>query len=204
MPSILPGAGYPRDIANACLFLFAHEENDFVNGHNLVVDGGMTKRMILTSNSGFETRRLVNSTESKTQTLRGRRLMDCQRDTEVCLFRRNSFASRPYCACHWRGFRARQIYGPCPAPRRSQSYPRRPYAGSPEARRTRFLLSLKQQGGHLGTISIPGGHALPIGTRPKQTHRLHCLRCERTQDVAELAQSVPVFGADILVNAGPG
>ena len=37
--------GIPRDIVNACLFL-AHEENDFVNGHNLIVDGGMTKRMI--------------------------------------------------------------------------------------------------------------------------------------------------------------
>lgn len=37
--------GLPRDVVNACLFL-AHEENDFVNGHNLVVDGGMTKRMI--------------------------------------------------------------------------------------------------------------------------------------------------------------
>lgn len=36
--------GLPRDIVNACLFL-AHEENDFINGHNLVVDGGMTKRM---------------------------------------------------------------------------------------------------------------------------------------------------------------
>ena len=37
--------GIPRDIVNACLFL-AHEETDFVNGHNLIVDGGMTKRMI--------------------------------------------------------------------------------------------------------------------------------------------------------------
>ena len=37
--------GIPRDILNACLFL-AHEENDFINGVNLVVDGGMTKRMI--------------------------------------------------------------------------------------------------------------------------------------------------------------
>lgn len=37
--------GIPRDIVNACLFL-VHEENDFVNGHNLIVDGGMTKRMI--------------------------------------------------------------------------------------------------------------------------------------------------------------
>lgn len=37
--------GKPKDIVNACLFL-AGEHNDFVNGHNLVVDGGMTKRMI--------------------------------------------------------------------------------------------------------------------------------------------------------------
>lgn len=37
--------GFPRDILNGCLFL-AHEENDFVNGVNLVIDGGMTKRMI--------------------------------------------------------------------------------------------------------------------------------------------------------------
>lgn len=37
--------GKPKDVLNACLFL-AHEENDFVNGHNLVVDGGMTKKMI--------------------------------------------------------------------------------------------------------------------------------------------------------------
>ena len=45
MPSTSGRVGIPRDIVNACLFL-AHEENDFVNGHNLVVDGGMTKRMI--------------------------------------------------------------------------------------------------------------------------------------------------------------
>ena len=37
--------GMPRDISNACLFL-ADEENDFINGANLVIDGGMTKRMI--------------------------------------------------------------------------------------------------------------------------------------------------------------
>ncbi|WP_409970049.1 SDR family oxidoreductase [Bengtsoniella intestinalis] len=37
--------GIPRDIANVCLFL-ADEENDFINGANIVVDGGMTKRMI--------------------------------------------------------------------------------------------------------------------------------------------------------------
>ncbi|OLQ85520.1 short-chain dehydrogenase [Vibrio ponticus] len=37
--------GKARDIVNACLFL-THPENDFINGHNLVVDGGMSKKMI--------------------------------------------------------------------------------------------------------------------------------------------------------------
>ncbi len=37
--------GIPRDISNVCLFL-ANEENDFVNGANIIVDGGMTKKMI--------------------------------------------------------------------------------------------------------------------------------------------------------------
>ncbi len=37
--------GIPRDISNVCLFL-ANPENDFINGANIVVDGGMTKRMI--------------------------------------------------------------------------------------------------------------------------------------------------------------
>lgn len=37
--------GKPQDIVNACLFL-THAENDFVNGANIVVDGGMTKKMI--------------------------------------------------------------------------------------------------------------------------------------------------------------
>ncbi len=37
--------GIPRDISNVCIFL-ADEENDFVNGANIIVDGGMTKRMI--------------------------------------------------------------------------------------------------------------------------------------------------------------
>ncbi len=37
--------GVPRDISNTCLFL-ADPENDFINGANIVVDGGMTKRMI--------------------------------------------------------------------------------------------------------------------------------------------------------------
>ena len=37
--------GTPDDIARTCLFLCA-PENDFINGQNLVVDGGMTKKMI--------------------------------------------------------------------------------------------------------------------------------------------------------------
>jgi NAD(P)-dependent dehydrogenase (short-subunit alcohol dehydrogenase family) len=37
--------GKPDDILRACLFL-ADKKNDFINGHNLVVDGGMTKKMI--------------------------------------------------------------------------------------------------------------------------------------------------------------
>ncbi|MFZ3590184.1 glucose 1-dehydrogenase [Bacillus sp. DJP31] len=37
--------GTPADIARACLYLTA-KENDFVTGINLVVDGGMTKKMI--------------------------------------------------------------------------------------------------------------------------------------------------------------
>lgn len=37
--------GKPDDIARACLFLTA-KENNFVTGTNLVVDGGMTKKMI--------------------------------------------------------------------------------------------------------------------------------------------------------------
>ncbi|MGX6446016.1 SDR family oxidoreductase [Neobacillus sp. K501] len=37
--------GKPSDIARACLYLTA-KENDFVTGINLVVDGGMTRKMI--------------------------------------------------------------------------------------------------------------------------------------------------------------
>ena len=37
--------GKPKDILNACLFL-SDPSNDFVNGINLIVDGGMTKKMI--------------------------------------------------------------------------------------------------------------------------------------------------------------
>ncbi|WP_226674478.1 SDR family NAD(P)-dependent oxidoreductase [Rossellomorea aquimaris] len=37
--------GKPEDIARACLFL-ANTDNDFITGENLVVDGGMTRKMI--------------------------------------------------------------------------------------------------------------------------------------------------------------
>ena len=37
--------GKPEDIARACLFL-CQEENDFINGENITIDGGMTKKMI--------------------------------------------------------------------------------------------------------------------------------------------------------------
>lgn len=37
--------GRPADIARACLFL-TNDENDFVTGTNVIIDGGMTKKMI--------------------------------------------------------------------------------------------------------------------------------------------------------------
>ena len=37
--------GTPQDIARMCLFL-AHPDNDFINGENIVIDGGMTRKMI--------------------------------------------------------------------------------------------------------------------------------------------------------------
>lgn len=37
--------GRPGDIARACLFL-TQPENDFINGENMVIDGGMTRKMI--------------------------------------------------------------------------------------------------------------------------------------------------------------
>jgi len=37
--------GKPEDIAKACLYL-TDEDNDFVTGINLIVDGGMTRKMI--------------------------------------------------------------------------------------------------------------------------------------------------------------
>lgn len=37
--------GKPEDIARTCLFL-TDENNNFMNGENLIIDGGMTKKMI--------------------------------------------------------------------------------------------------------------------------------------------------------------
>jgi NAD(P)-dependent dehydrogenase (short-subunit alcohol dehydrogenase family) len=37
--------GKPEDIARTCLFLCQHE-NNFINAENIVIDGGMTKKMI--------------------------------------------------------------------------------------------------------------------------------------------------------------
>lgn len=37
--------GRPDDIARACLFL-TNDENDFINGENIIIDGGITKKMI--------------------------------------------------------------------------------------------------------------------------------------------------------------
>lgn len=37
--------GKPEDIARMCLFL-CQEESDFINGENITIDGGMTKKMI--------------------------------------------------------------------------------------------------------------------------------------------------------------
>jgi len=37
--------GVPEDIARTCIFL-CQPENNFINGQNIVVDGGMTKKMI--------------------------------------------------------------------------------------------------------------------------------------------------------------
>jgi NAD(P)-dependent dehydrogenase (short-subunit alcohol dehydrogenase family) len=37
--------GKPEDVAQACLFL-THPNNSFITGENLIIDGGMTKKMI--------------------------------------------------------------------------------------------------------------------------------------------------------------
>ena len=39
--------GKPEDIARMCLFL-CQDENDFINGENITIDGGMSKKMIYT------------------------------------------------------------------------------------------------------------------------------------------------------------
>jgi len=37
--------GKPEDIAKACIYL-ADPENNFINGQNIIIDGGMTRKMI--------------------------------------------------------------------------------------------------------------------------------------------------------------
>jgi len=37
--------GKPEDIAKACVFL-ADDKNDFITGQHILIDGGMTKKMI--------------------------------------------------------------------------------------------------------------------------------------------------------------
>ncbi|PEC49207.1 3-ketoacyl-ACP reductase [Bacillus sp. AFS077874] len=37
--------GKPEDIAKACIYL-ANPENNFINGQNIIIDGGMTRKMI--------------------------------------------------------------------------------------------------------------------------------------------------------------
>lgn len=44
--------GKPEDISNAALFL-ADEDNGFINGANLVIDGGMSKKMIYDNSQAF-------------------------------------------------------------------------------------------------------------------------------------------------------
>lgn len=42
--------GRPEDVARACLYL-SEEGNDFVTGINLVLDGGLTRKMITKNDS---------------------------------------------------------------------------------------------------------------------------------------------------------
>ncbi|MGL5291015.1 MAG: SDR family NAD(P)-dependent oxidoreductase [Plesiomonas sp.] len=44
--------GRPDDVTRACLFL-ADPENDFINSANLVIDGGMSKKMIYHTSASF-------------------------------------------------------------------------------------------------------------------------------------------------------
>lgn len=46
--------GTPDDIARTCFFL-CQPDNDFINGQNIVVDGGMTKKMIYQDDPFVET-----------------------------------------------------------------------------------------------------------------------------------------------------
>ena len=41
--NIPPDVGKPEDIARMCVFL-CQDENDFINGENITIDGGMTKK----------------------------------------------------------------------------------------------------------------------------------------------------------------
>ncbi|NLN40813.1 MAG: SDR family oxidoreductase [Clostridiales bacterium] len=45
--------GNPMDIARVAMFL-CHEENDFITGENITVDGGMTKLMIYSGDEGWD------------------------------------------------------------------------------------------------------------------------------------------------------
>lgn len=44
--------GIPLDIARVVMFL-CHEDNSFITGENITVDGGMTKQMIYTGDNGW-------------------------------------------------------------------------------------------------------------------------------------------------------
>lgn len=44
--------GVPEDIARAVMFL-CHEDNDFITGQNITIDGGMTKLMIYSGDYGW-------------------------------------------------------------------------------------------------------------------------------------------------------
>lgn len=44
--------GDPKDIARVAMFL-CHEDNSFINGENITIDGGMTKHMIYNADNGW-------------------------------------------------------------------------------------------------------------------------------------------------------
>ena len=48
--------GEPMDITRAVMFL-CDPQNSFINGQNLVIDGGMTKQMIYTGDEGWSLER---------------------------------------------------------------------------------------------------------------------------------------------------